>query len=148
MVIILLFLILFVSITLHIFYLTGYVQSRDEKNLKRFITTTISNVLISGALIFFSLSSPGQIRKINFSLILWLISGFIMIATLFVQAAIFRKIYQRSQMPENYHLNFFGKKVLHPTVVKPFEIIIFFVTIPFFCMLGAYFVAKLIHFFI
>jgi hypothetical protein len=146
--VILSFLLLFVSVTLHVFYLVGYIQSRDEKKLKKYISTTITNVLISAALIFLSLYRPEQIRKINFSLILWLISGFIMVVMLFVQIAIFRKIYQRSQMPENYHLNFFGKKVLHSSVVKPIEVIIFFSAMPFFCVTGAYFVAKLIHFFV
>jgi hypothetical protein len=146
--VILLFLLLFVSVTLHIFYLIGYIQTRNEKKLKKYISTTITNVLISGSLIFLSLYRPGQIRKINFSLIFWLISGFMMMAMLFVQITIFRRIYQRSQMPENYHLNFFGKKVLHSSVVKPIEVIIFFSTMPFLCVAGAYFVAKLIHSFI
>ena len=139
---------LFISVTLHIYYLARYVQSRNQKYLKRFLNTTASNVIISGILIFFALYKPGEIIKINFSLIWWLMTGSIMVMMLIVQATIFRRIYRRSQMPEHYHLNFFGKKVLHSTVAHPLELGIFFASIPFLLLCGAYFVAKLIRFFI
>lgn len=148
MIIVALFLMLFISVTLHVYYLARYVQSRNQKYLKRFLNTTASNVLVSGMLIFFALYKPREIIKINFSLIWWLMAGSIMIMMLIIQITIFRRIYRRSQLPEHYHLNFFGKKVLHSTVANPLELGIFFATIPFLLLCGAYFVAKLIRFFI
>ena len=148
MIIILLFLLLFVSVTLHILYLTRYIQTHDEKYLKKYILTTISNVMISGGLIYSALYKPVMVQRINFSLVMWLLSGAVMILMLSVQIILFKRTYKRAQMPENYHFNFFGKKVIHNSVIKPLELGIFFVTMPFLLLCGAYFVAKLIRFFI
>jgi len=79
---------------------------------------------------------------------MWIVNGFTMVVMLMSQITIARRIYQRSKLPENYHYNFFGKKVLHPSVVKPGEVAAFFATIPLFLFTGAYFFAKLIRFFL
>jgi hypothetical protein len=105
-------------------------------------------VIISGALIFVSLYKPEQIQKIKFPLMMWLINGFVMICMLVFQIMIAWRIYYRSKLPENYHYNFFGKKVLHPNVVKPTEIAAFFASVPLLLFTGAYFIAKLIRFFV
>ena len=72
-------------------------------------------------------------------------TGFIMVIMLFIKISIFRAIYKRSQDPEHFHYNYFGKKVLHGSVVKFEEILIFFFTMPFFLFCGAYFVARLFN---
>ncbi|HNW31045.1 MAG TPA: hypothetical protein PKN50_21390, partial [Spirochaetota bacterium] len=110
--------------------------------------TTVCNVFISAALIFVALYKPEQIQKIKFPLMMWIVNGFTMVVMLMSQITIGRRIYQRSKLPENYHYNFFGKKVLHPSVVKPGEVAAFFATIPLFLFTGAYFFAKLIRFFL
>ncbi len=148
MIVVFLFSALFVSVLLHIFYLVRYVQSRNEIYLKRYLITTLTNVLISGFLIYFALAMPREIRQVDYSIVWWLISGFIMVMMLIVQVIIFRRTYLRSKLPEHFHLNFFGKKVLHGSVLKPLELWIFFGTIPFLLLCGAYFVAKLIRYFI
>ncbi|TFH40511.1 MAG: hypothetical protein E4G96_07365 [Chrysiogenales bacterium] len=147
MVVILLFLVLFISLAFHVSYLVRYIQMRLQKYLQRYILTSISNVFISAALIFVTLYRPDQLRKIQFPLMLWLLSGTVMVVMLLLQIAIFRRIYSRSKMPEHYHYNFFGKKVLHGSVLKPVEVGIFFASIPLFLIAGAYFVAKMIRLF-
>ncbi|OHD66802.1 MAG: hypothetical protein A2176_10035 [Spirochaetes bacterium RBG_13_51_14] len=139
---------LFVSLLIHVFFLARYIQTRNQDHLQRYIITTISNVILSGSLMFVALYKPEEIQKIKFSLLMWLISGFILVAMLLVQILIFIKIYQRSKMPEHYHYNFFGRKVLHASVAKTYEVGIFFASIPLMLLAGAYFVAKLLRFFI
>ncbi len=148
MIIVLLFLVLLLSLAIHLSYLARYIQSRRPELLQKYILTTISNVFISAALIFVALYKPEQIQKIKFPLMMWILNGFIMVLSLITQITILRRLYQRSKLPENYHYNFFGKKVLHPSVVKPGEVAAFFATIPIFLFTGAYFFAKLIRFFL
>lgn len=148
MVVIVLFLVLFVSLAFHLLYLVKYIQTREPVYLHRYVLTTASNVAISGGLIFVALYKPMVIQKIKFPLMMWIITGFVMVMTFMVQITIFQRVYQRSKMPENYHYNFFGKKVLHPTVLKPGEVAFFFATVPLFLIAGAYFIAKLLRFFI
>jgi hypothetical protein len=147
-IIVILFLVLFLSLALHLSYLARYIQSRKPELLQRYILTTISNVILSGALIYVALYKPEQIQRIKFPLMMWLLNGFIMVVMFISQMVIARRIYLRSKLPENYHYNFFGKKVLEPGVVKPAEVAAFFASIPLFLFTGAYFVAKLIRFFI
>ncbi|MBN2160433.1 MAG: hypothetical protein JW807_13650 [Spirochaetes bacterium] len=148
MIVVLLFIILFVSIAFHISYLTKYIQTREQQYLQRYVVTTVGNVVLSGALIFVALYQPEEIQKIKFPLLMWIIMGFIMVSTLMAQVTIFRRVYTRSKLPEHYHYNFFGKKVLHATVLKMPEVVLFFATIPAFLLAGAYFIAKLIRFFL
>ncbi len=148
MIIVLLFLVLLLSLAIHLSYLARYIQTRKPELLQKYILTTICNVIISGALIFVALYKPEQIQKIKFPLMMWIVNGFMMVVMLMTQITIARRIYQRSKLPENYHYNFFGKKVLHPSVVKPGEIAGFFASIPLFLFTGAYFFAKLIRFFL
>ncbi len=145
--VIILFLVLFVSLAFHVSYLIRYIQTRIQKYLQRYILTTVSNVFISAALIYFTLYYPEQIQKIKFPLLLWLLSGTVMVVMLMLQFTIFRRTYNRSKMPEHYHYNFFGKKVLHGSVLKPIEVGLFFASIPLFLIAGAYFVAKMIRLF-
>jgi hypothetical protein len=147
-IIVILFLVLFFSLAIHLSYLARYIQSRKQELLQKYILTTISNVIISGALIFVALYKPEQIQKIKFPLMMWLINGFVMVLMVITQMMITIRIFQRSKLPENYHYNFFGKKVLHPNVVKPAEIAAFFASMPLFLFTGAYFIAKLIRFFL
>jgi hypothetical protein len=147
-VIVLLFLVLFISLGFHILYLARYLQKRNQELLQKYILTTVSNVFLSGALIFVALYNPDQIQRIKFPLMMWLITGFVSLLLMMTQIIILRRIYQRSKLPEHYHYNFFGKKVLHGTVARPVEVGIFFASIPLFLISGAYFIAKLIRFFL
>jgi len=148
MIIIILFLVLFLSLATHLSYLVRYIQSRNQKHLQSYIITAVSNVAISGALIYVALTRPEQIQKIKFPLMMWLITGFAMVGMFMIQFTIFRRVWLRSKMPEHYHYNFFGKKVLHGSVLRTYEVVLFFSSIPVFLLAGAYFVAKLLRFFI
>lgn len=145
MIIELLFLLLLVSFFFHMFFLVKYVLKGDKRDLKRFIHTAIANVMIAGSLIFAALMWPDLIQGVKLKLIVWIFSGLIMIIMLMIKITVFKIIYRRSKDPEYFHYNFFGKKVLHPSVIRPVELILFMFTIPFFLISGAYFIARLIN---
>ncbi len=148
MIITILLIALFLSFLGHIISLVTYVTRRTEKSLNAFIKTTISNITLAGACIVLFMSRPDMLHDVDVGKITWIMSGFLMFTTLGVKIKIFVKIYKRAKNPDNYHLNFFGKKVLHSSVVSKMEMGIFFGTMPFFLMSGAYFIAKLANFFL
>lgn len=139
---------LFFSFLTHIVSLFNYVTKKSERSLRYFIKTAISNVVLSIVCIVLVFKRPDLLYKVDMLFITWIMSGLILIFTLIVKIRIFINIYKRSKLPENYHLNFFGKKVLHSTVVNKMEIVIFFGTMPFFLISGSYFVARLVNFFL
>jgi len=126
MVIVSLISLLVISFLLHLSYIAKYVFQRQEKYFKRFIITLFLNFIIAGSLIVLSLNQPELVRELDMTVLIWILSGIVMIMLLFVKITIFRNIYRRAQDPQHYHHNFFGKKVLHSSVVKPIEIVIFF----------------------
>jgi hypothetical protein len=145
MIVELFFLLLLVSFCFHVFFLVQYALRGDKRDLKRFTQTAITNIVIAGSLIFVALLWPGLVRGVKLKVIVWLFSGLIMIMMLMIKVTVFKIIYRRSKDPAHFHYNFFGKKVLHPTVVRPVEVILFMFTIPFFLIAGAYFIARLIN---
>lgn len=148
MIITVLLIALFLSFLGHIFALVTYVTRKSERSLRTFIKTTISNVVLAGTCIVLFMSRPDLMFEVDVQKLVWLMSGFIMFTTLGVKIRIFIRIYKRAQNPEHYHVNFFGKKVLHSSVVNRIELAIFFGTIPFFLMSGSYFIARLVNFFL
>jgi hypothetical protein len=134
-----------ISFTSHMYFLIQYVLKKDGKYLRRFVNTAISNILIAGVLTVLSLFRPDLLRDLNLGMLFWLMSGLMMMTMLLVKVNILRNIYRRSHDPENYHFNFFGKKVLHSSVVSKGEVYIFLFTIPFFLFSGAYFFARLVN---
>jgi hypothetical protein len=147
-VVVILLLVLCLSFSLHLFFLIRYIRYRKKMYLYQYLNTTVINILISGLCIFIALYMPDQIRHIDMSMFLWIVSGFVMIIMLVFQIAIFVRVYRRAHMPGHYHYNFFGKKVLHPNVITPSEVALFFAAMPFLLGAGAYFVARFIRFFI
>lgn len=139
---------LFLSFLGHFFSLVTYVTKKSDRSLKTFIHTTISNIILAGACIVVIFMRPDLVRQVNLKFLTWIMSGLVLAITLFIKIGIFRKIYKRAKDPSNYHVNFFGKKVLHSTVVSRVELAVFFGTMPFFLMAGAYFVARMINFFL
>ncbi|MBN1534705.1 MAG: hypothetical protein JXA20_18690 [Spirochaetes bacterium] len=145
MIISIILILLVISFLFHVYFLIKYITLRQSKYLNLYLNTTVSNLIITGLLIFISLKYPSQVRSVNLKVLFWLITGILLVLTLRIKIGIFSKIYKRAQDPENFHYNFFGKKVLHTTVVKPVYIFVFFATMPFFLFAGAYFVARLIN---
>ncbi|HOP30518.1 MAG TPA: hypothetical protein PKZ64_13190 [Spirochaetota bacterium] len=125
-----------------------YVTKRSEGSLKTFINTTLSNVILAGTCIVVFITKPHLLKDINLVMLSWIMSGLVMFVTLSIKIKIFITVYRRAKDPSNYHLNFFGKKVLHSTVVKKMEMAMFFGTVPFFLLSGSYFMARLINFFL
>jgi len=125
-----------------------YVTKRSEGSLKTFINTTLSNVILAGTCIVVFITKPHLLKDINLIMLSWIMSGLVMFVTLSIKIKIFITVYRRAKDPSNYHLNFFGKKVLHSTVVKKMEMAMFFGTVPFFLLSGSYFMARLINFFL
>ncbi|HPF05232.1 MAG TPA: hypothetical protein P5120_03225 [Spirochaetota bacterium] len=148
MIITFLLLALFLSFLGHIAALVTYVTKRSEGSLKTFINTTLSNVILAGTCIVVFITKPHLLKDINLVMLSWIMSGLVMFVTLSIKIKIFITVYRRAKDPSNYHLNFFGKKVLHSTVVKKMEMAMFFGTVPFFLLSGSYFMARLINFFL
>lgn len=148
MLIVLLLLLLFISIIFHIYYLTRYVRERTESYLRKYINTAAINIFIGGTCIIIAIFKPDEIQKLKAPLLLWFMSGSFMIMTFALQTSIFIRVYRRSKLPEHYHYNFFGKKVLHSSVATPIEMALFFASIPMFLVAGAYFAARFIRLFL
>ncbi|HNW29750.1 MAG TPA: hypothetical protein PKN50_14830 [Spirochaetota bacterium] len=148
MIVVLLLTVLCLSIVLHVFYLVRYVRIRTESYLRKYINTAAVNLVTAGICIVIAIFYPEEIRKIQGPNLMWLVSGVFMILTLLLQTSIFVRVYRRSKLPDHYHYNFFGKKVLHSSVARPMEVALFFASIPMFLVAGAYFVARFIRFFI
>ena len=140
-----LILLLFTSFSIHILSIIQYISKPEKKYIRLFLNTAISNILIALALMYMAIQRPDLLRDLDMKLLTWLLSGLLFLLTLFIKIMVFRRVYQRAQMPENFHYNFFGKKVLHPEVIKRGEFIIFFGVMPFFLIAGSYFVARLIN---
>jgi hypothetical protein len=147
MIITILLISLFLSFLGHLFSLVSYVTSKSERSLKTFIQTTLSNIILAGTCIVMIMSKPELLRHVDVTRLTWIMSGFIMFVCLGVKIRIFIKIYKRAKNPDNYHVNFFGKKVLHSSVVTKIDMAIFFGTIPFFLLSGSYFIARFANFF-
>jgi hypothetical protein len=148
LIVVLLLTVLCLSIVLHVFYLVRYVRIRTESYLRKYINTAAVNLVTAGICIVIAIFYPEEIRKIQGPNLMWLVSGVFMILTLLLQTSIFVRVYRRSKLPDHYHYNFFGKKVLHSSVARPMEVALFFASIPMFLVAGAYFVARFIRFFI
>ena len=146
MIIIALLIALFISFSIHIYSLFSLLTKKSDSAIKIFVSTTISNVMIAVACIFVIKSCPEILSEVDVIKITWIFSGIIMLITLSIQIKIFIKIYTNSKNPENYHLNYFGKKVLHSTVISKLDMMIFFGAMPFLLIAGAYFIAKLINY--
>jgi hypothetical protein len=84
------------------------------------------------------------IRALNLKMFFFLLSGFVTFLLLAIKITIFRNIYIRSRDPRWYHISFFGKKVYEKGIVKQVEFLGIFGTLPFFLVIGAFFVSRLI----
>jgi hypothetical protein len=141
-------LLLAVSVSIHVYFLVRYVRSHDEWYLWGYINTTVINVFLAGVSILIIVFKPEKIRTLDTALMMWLMSGALMTLVLIFQISIVTRILQRAKLPEYYHYNFFGKKILDPKVVKPMEVALFIASIPFFVVSGAYFAARFIKIFL
>ncbi len=133
------------SAAAHIYFLIAYVRTRDEGYLGKFLNTAVINVIIACACIFIGIFRPAMVRDIDGPTLMWLMSGLIMGVMALLQVSIFMKVRARARLPEYYHYNYFGKKVLNPSVLKAVDVLLFFLSLPFLVVAGAYFVARIIR---
>ncbi len=145
MIIYTLFFCLLTSFTLHAVIIALYIKNKDKIYFYWFIATVVMNMAIALALIVISLSRPELIRQLNLKFFFWLLSGFVTLLLLSIKIVIFRNIYKRSKDPKWYHFNHFGKKVFEKGIVKQIEFLGIFGTLPFFLIIGAFFVSRLIN---
>lgn len=148
MIVILLLLLLAISFSIHIYFLIRYIRLRNVWHLWGFINTTVINVFLAGVVILIIVFRPEKIRSMDTALLMWFMSGALMTLVLIFQISIISRILHRAKLPEYYHYNFFGKKILDPKVVKPMEVALFIVSMPFFVISGAYFAARFIKLFL
>ena len=146
MIITLLLIALFISFSIHIIALINFITKKSNTAINVFVSTTMSNVMIAGGCIVVIISSPEILREVDVLKVAWILSGIIMFVAFAAQIRVFFKIYKRAKDPANYHVNYFGKKVLHSTVISKFDMMIFFGSMPFLLIAGAYFIAKLINY--
>jgi hypothetical protein len=141
-----LLILLLISFTFHLFFLIRFVTKPSPKGLKWFINTAVSNIVIAGCISFLVLVRPQLVRELDFTLVMWIISGYMMLLMLVIKINILRILRRRMNDPRYYHKNFFGKKVLHSDVISRAETLTFFMTLPIFLVSGAHFVARLINY--
>jgi hypothetical protein len=144
--VLLLFLLLF-NFLLHIYCIILFFSKKDNKYIRWFSNTAILNIALAGSVTIYVMYKPSILHGFNLALVLWLLSGFVMLLAIGIKIVIFRRMYLRAKDPSNFHYNYFGKKVLHDKVMKKTEFYVFFGTIPFFLIFGAYFIVKIINHF-
>ena len=122
-----------------------YLSNKKDIYYKLFLGTFIINTVLMIIVSVIALSSPVSIRNVNLKLILWIVSGFILIVLLFLKISILVRILKRTKDPRFYSINFFGKKVYEKGVVKQSEFLTVILTMPFFLLIGSYFIARLLN---
>ena len=138
-----LFLLLMMSFTVHLLILVFYFINKSKKLFILFISTAFSNIIIGMILTVVAFQNPSNVKNMNLSMILWVLSGFVALIMLCIKIYIFRNIFKRWNDPEMYHHNYFGKKVYHLEIVKKWELATIILTIPIFVIFGAYFISKM-----
>jgi len=133
------------SFCLQILVIIQYLSTKSENYYRIFLGTFIINTIL---MVFTSISlfrDSSDLASIDLKLILWIVSGFVLIFILFIKISTIIKILKRTKDPQFYSINFFGKKVYEKGIVKPYEFLTLILTMPFFLMVGAYFLARLIN---
>ena len=113
MIIIILLLLLLLSFFIHITSVLLYAVNRKKKYFSIFVNTAVTNIGVAGGITFLVAYKPSLISGIDLNLLLWLISGLVMVIMLCIKIFLARKMYRSIKDPKNFHYNFFGKKVLH-----------------------------------
>jgi hypothetical protein len=147
MILSLILLVLFVTFSTHIGFVVQFVQTKKKKHLTGFLITAFLNMAVMIVLAIVAFKYPKLIQDIDLNFLLFVLSGLMFLGLFALKISIFLRIMKRSRNPENYHLNFFGKKVYSLKIIKKSEYNVFLGSMPFFLVIGAYFIVKLIQFF-
>ncbi len=133
------------SFCLQILVIIQYLSTKSESYYTVFLGTFIINTVLMVITSVVILRDSSSFAKVDIRFILWVMSGFILIFILFIKITTIMKIYRRSKDPQFYTINFFGKKVYPGGLINKQEFLTLFLTMPFFLLVGSYFVARLIN---
>jgi hypothetical protein len=138
-------LLFFIPFIINIFVLIIYIYTKKLIYRRRFFSTAFIGFGLLGGVSFLSLFITFLYKTLDFSLLFWILSGYLTIISVCIKILIFIRVYLRYQDPRNFYYNFFGKKVMHAGFLTNKEMGYFVVTVPLFLFAGVYFVAKLIN---
>lgn len=133
------------SFCLQILVIIQYLSTKSESYYRTFLGTFIINTVLMVITSVSLFRDSSDLATIDLKLIFWIVSGFGLIFILFLKISTIIKIYKRSKDPQFYSINFFGKKVYEKGIVRPYEFLTLVFTMPFFLMVGSYFLARLIN---
>ena len=139
-------LLLVLSFLIHVLFVVLYVSKKSQIFFKGFIASGLTNVLVMGVLSFVAVKKPHLIQEVNIAFLLWCLSGVVLVVTIIIKVSIFTIVFRRSKNPEYFHVNYFGKKVYNKKILKPSEFMTMVGSFPFFIIIGAYFIAKLVNY--
>lgn len=131
-----------VSLAIHIQSLVGYIWKKTMVFFRGFMITAITNSLTGITLAIYVLTDREVLRGLDLDKILVLETGVLFVYMLGQKVRVTIQIIRRLRNPENYHVSHFGKKVYHGSIVEGKELAIYFLTMPFTLIAGAYFFAK------
>ena len=133
------------SFCLQLLVIIQYLSTKAESYYRIFLGTFVINTILMVVTSIFMFRTPMHFYKLDLRLIMWIISGFVLFILLFLKITILVRIYKRAKDPAFYSINFFGKKVYEKGIVKQSEFVTIFLSMPFFLIIGAYFIARLIN---
>ena len=131
------------SVFIHGLFIASYITEKSERSFRGFLVTTFSNFLIGMTILVMMMKTPEIIRKFSLEPMLLLESGLVFFFLLFVKIRITVRIIKRATDSANYDINFFGKRVYRQTIVKKSELAVYFLTMPFTLITGAYFLVNI-----
>jgi len=131
-----------ISIFAHILFLAGYLNTKNERSFRGFLGTAILNFLTGMILAVYVVVHPDVVRQLQLDLLQVLESGLFFVFLVFLKIKITVRIIRRAKDPANYHFSHFGKKVYNQSIVTKKELGIYFLTMPFTLIIGAYFIVK------
>lgn len=133
------------SFCLQILVIIQYLSTKSESYYRTFLGTFIINTILMVITSIAIFKDSSSLLAVDIKFILWIVSGFVLIFILFIKISTIMKIYKRTKDPQFYSINFFGKKVYEKGIIKPYEFLTLILTMPFFLMVGSYFIARLIN---
>ena len=125
-----------------------YLSNKSDNYFRSLLGTFIINTVLMVLLSIMAVTHPADIYSVNMKFIMWVVSGIISFFILIIKVIIIIRIYRRSHDPKFYTINFFGKKVLEKGIVRPKEFLTLIASLPFFLLIGSYFVARLVNLFL
>jgi hypothetical protein len=136
--------ILFSPFVINIFFLITYIFTKKRLFRKLFILSGFLEFAVLGIALIASVI-PQFYKAVSYAALFWMFSGYLTVLAVGIKILVFSNLYRRYQDPQNFHYNYFGKKVIHSGFMTKKEMMIFFISIPIFLFAGAFFIARLIN---